>query len=369
MKAKASNLLVGLTTLAGLAGLAFLLMMFGYVTVWSEKGFRIAVVLNSASGLNNGSRVRFAGIDVGRVMEISLHSPKEGETGVKVIALIEEKYAEQIPYNVGASVESPLIGGSPAIGLRVIKSKSTSDFLAETLPETLPATQTSHPQWLSQRGIDDPIQGTQSDLVSAFTSEIRAALKEPIRDLHNASEAFTQLSAEWTAVGSNIKEMTAQRTLDEVNQDPKKANLYSITLRVDQRVKEVERVVEGLDKWVNDKKLREDITATAAKARSVMEKLDKGADEFNGLAKDTREQVNSLAKKYIATADELSSALNSAKKLLDTARAGEGTTGKLINDPSLYNNLNDSVKRIEAAMADIQLLVRKWKDEGVPIQF
>ncbi len=365
MNPKSSNFLVGVTTLAGLAGLAFLLMMFGYASVWSEKGFRIAIALNHASGLNNGSRVRFAGIDVGRVMDISLHNPSEGKTGVLVTALIEQKYSQQIPYDVSASIESPLIGGSPAVGLRVLKP----DPLAETSPDTLPATQQAHPQWLSDRGVENPIQGTQSDLVSQFTAEIRAALKEPMKDLRTATESFTQLSGEWTSVGSNIKELTSQRTLDQVNLDPSKANLYSITLRVDQRVKEIEKVVEGLDKWVNDKKLREDITETAAKARSVMAKLDKGADEFNGLAKDTREQVNALARKYIATADELSSAMNSAKKLLDQARAGEGTTGKLINDPALYNNLNDSVKRIEAAMADIQLLVRKWKDEGVPIQF
>jgi phospholipid/cholesterol/gamma-HCH transport system substrate-binding protein len=365
MKPKATNFLVGLTTLAGLAGLAFLLMMFGYVSVWSEKGFRITVILNSASGLNTGSRVRFSGIDVGRVVDISLHNPSGSEPGVKVVAMIEEKYAQQIPYDVGASVEAPLIGGSPSIGLKVPKH-----LPAETSPSTSAAdTAPAHGQWLSQRSPEDPIQGVQADLVSQFTAEIRAALKEPIKDLHNASEAFTQLSGEWTSVGANIKEMTAQRTLDDVNKDPAKANLYTISLRVDQRVKEIERVIDGLDKWVNDKKLREDITQTAAKARSVMEKLDKGADEFNGLTKDTRVQVNALALKYIATADELSSALNSAKKLIDTARAGEGTTGKLINDPALYNNLNDSVKRIEAAMADIQLLVRKWKDEGVPIQF
>jgi phospholipid/cholesterol/gamma-HCH transport system substrate-binding protein len=361
MNAKSNNFLVGVTTLAGLAGLALLLMMFGYASVWSEKGFRIAVALNHASGLNNGSRVRFAGLDVGRVIDISLHNPEQGQTGVIVTALIEQKYAEQIPYDVGASIESPLIGGSPAVGLRVLKP--------DPFAENLPVTQAAHPQWLSQRGIENPIKGTQSDLVSQFTAEIRAALKEPMKDLRNATEAFTALSAEWTAVGSNIKDLTSQRTLEEVNLDPSKANLYSITLRVDQRVKQIEQVVEGIDKWVNDKQLRQDITETAAKARSLMVKLDKGADEFNGLTKDARENFNNLARKYIATADELSSAMNSAKKLLDQARAGEGTTGKLINDPSLYNNLNDSVKRIEAAMADIQLLVRKWKDEGVPIQF
>jgi hypothetical protein len=57
------------------------------------------------------------------------------------------------------------------------------------------------------------------------------------------------------------------------------------------------------------------------------------------------------------------------QKLADKARKGDGTVGKLLNDPALYQNFNDAAERIQKAVDEMKLLIEKWKAEGVPVQF
>jgi hypothetical protein len=40
-----------------------------------------------------------------------------------------------------------------------------------------------------------------------------------------------------------------------------------------------------------------------------------------------------------------------------------------MNDPELFNNLTDASRRLELTMRDLQLLIRKIRDEGLGISF
>ena len=68
-------------------------------------------------------------------------------------------------------------------------------------------------------------------------------------------------------------------------------------------------------------------------------------------------------------ADDLSKSIEQANKLLAAANSGKGTVGKLVYDPALYENLDDSAKRLQLMIDEARLLIEKWKKEGLPIQF
>ncbi len=70
MEDRSRNIVVGITALAGLVGLAFLLMLFGRLPAFLESGYELRVELPSAGGLKQGSVARFSGIDVGRVVSV-----------------------------------------------------------------------------------------------------------------------------------------------------------------------------------------------------------------------------------------------------------------------------------------------------------
>jgi phospholipid/cholesterol/gamma-HCH transport system substrate-binding protein len=87
------------------------------------------------------------------------------------------------------------------------------------------------------------------------------------------------------------------------------------------------------------------------------------------LTRDIKQQVDQLTGRFVHVADQLSVTLDQMNSLIDAARRGKGTTGKLINDPALYDNMNDAAKRLGDALDEIKLLIEKWKAEGVPVQF
>ena len=70
----------------------------------------------------------------------------------------------------------------------------------------------------------------------------------------------------------------------------------------------------------------------------------------------------------MAVADDVGGAINSIKTTLDTARTGDGTLGKLMKDPALYNNLNDSAERLSKAISELQAFLEKLRKEGIPLK-
>ena len=79
--------------------------------------------------------------------------------------------------------------------------------------------------------------------------------------------------------------------------------------------------------------------------------------------------MHQLAQRYAGVADDLVGVIGSARAVIDKARTGSGTIGKLFHDPSLYENLNDTVDRVQQSLDEFRLLVQKWKAEGMPVQF
>lgn len=54
---------------------------------------------------------------------------------------------------------------------------------------------------------------------------------------------------------------------------------------------------------------------------------------------------------------------------LPAINSGEGTLGQLAKNPDLYNNANDAASRLEKAIAEFQLLLEKYRTEGLKLQF
>lgn len=48
---------------------------------------------------------------------------------------------------------------------------------------------------------------------------------------------------------------------------------------------------------------------------------------------------------------------------------GDGTIGKLMNDPRLYEELNEAAQRLTVTLRDLQSMVRKVKEEGLELKF
>lgn len=349
------NIAVGFTAMLGLAGLALLLMLFGYVPKFFESGYLLHVNFPSATGLNPGSRVRYRGVDIGQVVEVKLLShPAEG---VSVTARINEDV--KLPRGVQPTIDSTnILSGGGILAFNV------------------PAKIVTNGQYLATDGTEPPLVGTSTDLLGQLAIAIQGALDGPMSsfddlkaDLRIVSARIQKLSDVWTEVGENTNKLLEPQEVTDTDSTTTPGNIYTVVARADMRLTELKKTLEGINKWVNDEQLQTDFRATLSSAKSAADKLDTQMDGISTMTADARKSLDQVTRRYMALADDLSQSIKSMQSVLEKADKGDGTIGKLVNDPALYNNINDAADRANAALKELKLLVEKWKAEGVPIQF
>lgn len=345
MKERSRNIMVGLTTLGGLVALAILLMLFGYAPAAFAPGYNVTARLVDSQGVNSASRVWLYGIDVGKVDSIELLPFPE--RGVQVKIRIRENI--KLPKGTKVIINTPLLGGSPTVALDTSKADIGEGMTY--LPTDGSAMLYSDMQAMS--------------LESRVGKELRHALESATGDLMTKIDA---LSNEWTQVGQNINKLVDPRDPKEVDAGKAVGNLSSAVTRIDMRVRELSESLDSLNQWASDEKLREDVRVTVANARKISAKMDTSLDQINKVTASAEKNIDTLSTRFVASADDLSATINSMQKAIDQLRQGKGTAGKLLNDPALYDNLNDSVERIGKAADEFKVLMEKWRKEGLPLQ-
>ncbi len=331
MKERTLNTVVGITTVAGILGLALLLTRVGGLSKLFESGYRVTIELPTAAGLHKDGRIYYNGIDIGRIESVQFQSPPK--TGVTAVALVTEDVVE-LPDDVTVMVTSPILGGS-----------ASAQFIRDDVPAE---------GYLPTDG-SAVVQGGPAVDFSQVAQELREALGGPMDELSRISDNFEALSREWTLVGENVNQLVEQRNVDAVDDGDAVGNMATVLARADARLAELREAIDGLNKYVNDAQLHDDVRTTAANARQLSQR-------FN-------DSIEALRARYIAVADDLSAAVQSMQKLTEQARAGGGSFSKMISDPELYENLNDASERLKTAIDEARLLVEKWKAEGLPVQF
>jgi len=318
MNERGRNLIVGSTVMAGLVGFIFLLLVFGYLPRLLQTGYHVEIELEDAASVNPGSRVDLAGIDVGEVESIAFRQPFDG--GVLVKARIKDDI--DIPASAVVVVQKELLGGS-----------STLKFVVEGNGEAIS-------DFLSRDGTARVLGGP-------------GALDNAFGGFQQMGQDFARLSNEWSGVGAKLNAFLGGQA--DPNAAGPMGGVMRVITRLEARLTEIESVVAGMDSFVNDTQLREDISAAGANARKLT------AEASEGLAE--------VKARTLAAVGEMSKVLVEAQEAMAKVNTGEGTMGKTLNDPALYDNLNDAAVRMGTALDDLSLLLDKWKAEGVPISF
>jgi phospholipid/cholesterol/gamma-HCH transport system substrate-binding protein len=102
-----TKLIVGIFALAGIAALALLSLRLGRVELFNSKGYELFANFDNISGLKSGDQVEIAGVQVGKVIAISLkdyraqvamrlndgvHVDTDAIASIKTSGIIGDKY-------------------------------------------------------------------------------------------------------------------------------------------------------------------------------------------------------------------------------------------------------------------------------------
>lgn len=296
MKGLSSELKIGIFAIVVVLILSYMTLKVGVLSSIWEKGYRLYVVFDNISGLDENSRIKIAGVDSGTVERISL---KEGRAELTLLIDPDRKIYE----NATASLRMTGLLGEKYLALTTGTSDhpllEDGDFITKIDPsadmDILATELTSAGSYV----------GDLAETLSEILDEPeREAIVETIRNLRDISEDIKNILAENRAplheTMANLKEFS--KTLGE-----KGPGL----------IESLERIVSGLDE----------------KAPGLVDDLQRVMGELEEVIKENRYAIKE-------SLENIRDVSESANRIADRLDRGEGTLGKLLTEGDLYDSLN-----------------------------
>ncbi|MBI5643480.1 MAG: MCE family protein [Deltaproteobacteria bacterium] len=317
---------VGLFVLLGIILLVYMSLRLGGIKFGRAEGYTLHVYFESAAGLDKNASVRVAGVEVGRVKDIQLKDSKAhvvleirpdvriGKDFTAVLTtkgLLGEKYLELVPGSAGAP--------SLKEGEEITRTKSYADMdrLITVLSDVS----------------DDVKQVTDSLAKVLGGDQGEATLRNIVKNLEDISFNVNHLIAKNDEqVGNvlqNLDEFTSMLKTEGpgVTADLRTAikNLNEALLKTSSNLNEMITENRG-----NLKEGVENLKLASLSLQQAMDTVNKVTNQIGPQINDTAASVGNIARK------------------LDK---GEGTLGKLINDTTLHENIDKTVKGINNYIA------------------
>ncbi|MBW1917175.1 MAG: MCE family protein [Deltaproteobacteria bacterium] len=298
---------VGIFVLLALVLLAYMSLKVGFATIGWLRGETYYARFDSVSGLAPNGRVEIAGVEVGRIKNISLEDHKarvevllrsgldlrqDAQAAVLTKGMLGEKYIELQP---GTTTSPPLAPGGT-----ITNTQSAVEFdkVLRRIPELM---EELHPILTDVRAISNSLQRVIG------TPEGESSLKQMLTNFQSASKSLSQLA-------QGLEQ--GQGTLGKLLKD-------------DQLYRQVQGTMAELETAINN-------------LNRFSTKLAKGEGTLGKLANDNR------------LYDQAQQAINRLNQLAQKIDQGQGTLGKLVNDESLYDETQKAVKNVNQAMEGIK---------------
>jgi phospholipid/cholesterol/gamma-HCH transport system substrate-binding protein len=327
------NVLVGATVLVALGMLAMMILVFGEapIRLFRAAQTNLKFEADTAEGISTGSPIFYLGVNVGQVRTVEL--PAEGETRVIIWGTVRSTQA--IPGNVRGVVRSTLIGGTSSLSLEAIGGVPQGKLVNNQIIR---------------------VQAGGNNVLPKEFAELAASLNELSKRL--------------------------QTTVDDWNKS-KVIDKVGVTLdAVQKTVEKFGATSDELKKLLGDDKMRGDLKTTLANFREVSENakvigknlekltvdLQKTNTDVSAVINKTGTRIDELSKQLGGRLEQLAGVLDRFNSVAVKIDKGEGTAGKLINDPKLYEALLDTSQELALTVKDLRRLVEQWEQEGVSLK-
>lgn len=338
MKSKfARDFFTGLTAIGGIAGLIAMLALFGELKNLGQEFYSFRLHMDTAAGLTTTSHITLNGVRVGTITNlVNTPDPSDG-----VLLTLRVKLGTKIPASFQVYIDKTLVGDA------------SLDLIAKR--EGAPEVNYVNP--------DDVIDRKAVGLFD----KVAEAIQEPLKRLTTTADNIDQLAGTYNQVGKRLDSLLEPRTPQQVAAGAE-PNLSSAIARAD-------AALSGANAWLGDDQLRGDLRSITAKTSDVLTKAGDTAQSWKETAETVNRQVASTGQKFdeltgqaAGTLRRLDDAAGEIAKFTTAVNEGQGTLGQLVQNPDVYNAVRDAARRLERAIAEFQLLVEKYKDEGIPLK-
>ncbi|MCE0505341.1 MlaD family protein [Roseivivax sp. GX 12232] len=207
METRANFILIGAFTLLGFLGLLGFVLWFAGVELDEQYAY-YDVDFTSVSGLSNAADVRFAGLPVGRVVDIGLSPEGDGTVRVR----LEVGAETPVRTDSEATVEAQGVTGVSYVGISPGTPEAPRlSAVAETAIPEIPAG-TSVLQSLSEDApelLSEALEVVQ-DLNAMMSNQNRERIDRILGNVADASDSFSEVLESFSSVTEEVSDFSEQ---------------------------------------------------------------------------------------------------------------------------------------------------------------
>ncbi|MBI1832318.1 MAG: MCE family protein, partial [Planctomycetes bacterium] len=369
----------GIFVLAALILLAVLVILFGGFPNYFKRTETFNISFENAQGVAAGTPVRRSGVRIGEVRSVTL----DNETGKVIVQItVDEKY--YLRKGDRPTLLQSLLGGEATIAFIPPDDKARDDPTPVAPGSTLQGFNPSDVGTLMQRTGDliAPAQEAVVEIKKVFQSigKMTPVVEDTLKDFREIGRMAKNVGPEIQKTAEEIRILS--KTTREIIPDLKKTgheiqvaakSWGEVGKRADDFLKKNEdKIAKSLDRLEEAlKRVNSTLSDENQKlVQDTLKNLKNGTEKFDGIAKDAGELIKetrvSLKRADEAIADlqkamkpfgekgpailknideateSLNKSLKDLREIISVVARNDGTVQRLLSDPSLYNNLNDS---------------------------
>lgn len=396
MNEQAIRFRFGIFVLAALILLAVLTILFGGFPNYFKRTESYSIVFKNAQGVAPGTPVRRSGVRIGEVRSVKL----DNETGeVTVEIRIDDKFF--LRKGDRPILTQSLLGGEASVAFVPPDDPMQADPRPVEPGAVLQGVNPIDPGTLVQKAADltVPLQEALLEIRKTFQAinKLGPVAENTLKDFGEVGKMARNLGPELQKTTDEIR-LLAKSTRDVIPELKKTNDEIQLTARYwgkvgeradvllrtneDKIVKSIDRMEEALkrinnllgdenQKYVRDalkdtSELIRESRVTVKQVNVSLKRADEAIADLQKALKPLGDRGPSILKNVDESAESLNRTMKDVRELMQHFARSEGTVQKLLGDPSIYNNLNDSalmatkiLPRLDRILRDVEIFADK----------
>jgi hypothetical protein len=220
-------------------------------------------------------------------------------------------------------------------------------------------------EFTAQLPLADPPRNYPTDSTAPLRGRVQSIEAKLIEQIDTRVKPIVAAFEDVGVLARSINELVAA---PKPGEEPSPDSLRAAVRKLNDTLAAADRAMASAQSWLDDEQLRTDIRDTAHGASELMRDAAVSANRISSLADSLAADASELKANALPVLERAESALDQLNQLLIASRTGDGTVGKLVKDPALYDGLADAAKRLDEALAKVNLLLDKIRAEGIDVE-
>lgn len=347
MNVSTRNIAVGLFILIGLALLGWMIIQFGARPRLGRQTYTLTMTFPSASGITDGSEVRIAGITIGHVRIVEPMDDFLG--GIRIVADIEWRH--NIPADSQAVITTGVGGLARAFIEIEVRPGARAVWLAKDDTASLDGD-------VRADGLIPPQMQQRFDVLAESLTRVADNLNALLVPLDASGQVAVTTQPE-ANISVSVRKLNALLTrMNEVfdEQDGDMAIMLANFRVVSQNAIEISKTLQ-------------DVSSRAVLvADSAQRTFDVATTQAEQVGQTATAELRRLGDALAANTVQLSEVLNSVNRAVGDLERGQGTLGRLMHDPTLFENMVLATDRMHRAIIEFERLLQEWQRDGMRLR-